>query len=206
MAGLDKPYVVADNCELCSVRMYEDVVVGGRPGALTLEGDPPAEALRQAQTAIALEFAELSGNEEFASGNQLVRIIYFYRSRLLLIGLALELIALGEEADAEQSLEESDLCRRRGEELSRWQARLTSRMQLTKVKLAEQIKKYDAQAAGNRGETQAIPSDYFTSQLVELGRHMGYRLTKDISMAEFAACIRSFKKEIEHAKHRLGSR
>lgn len=67
-----------------------------------------------------------------------------------------------------------------------------------KIKIREEKRRYEALLEGN-GRESCTPGE-FNDQLVALSKHAGFRLTPDISLAEYAGYLKDYKNTLRYDK------
>ena len=67
-----------------------------------------------------------------------------------------------------------------------------------KIKIREEKRRYEALLEGN-GRESCTPGE-FNDQLVALSIHAGFRLTPDISLAEYAGYLKDYKNTLRYDK------
>ena len=82
-----------------------------------------------------------------------------------------------------------------GEKLA---GRIDAKIRALKIKIREEKRRYEALLEGN-GRESCTPGE-FNDQLVALSKHAGFRLTPDISLAEYAGYLKDYKNTLRYDK------
>ena len=76
--------------------------------------------------------------------------------------------------------------------------RIDAKIRALKIKSREEKRRYEALLEGN-GRESCTPGE-FNDQLVALSKHAGFRLTPDISLAEYAGYLKDYKNTLRYDK------
>lgn len=188
-----------DDCRTCTLEAYIRMVCDGDLNALVLEGEPPMESLEEAGARIVSELAMLSGSADRTTN--VTRKVYFYHSLLLAYAICADLVASGEFEEAVGVLNSKGVrCSvpKSEEEREKLLRRIRSAMTEKTVRLREEEKRL-AGLREDKGGKKMTRED-FMATLVALSKNAGFRLTTDMTLAEYAAYLKDYKQEIEHLK------
>lgn len=194
-----KLYTLYDTCDRCPLRVYVDVVCYDNLASLIVEGDAPPYALIRAKNALIEEFSILCKNAFTKASNEHMRKIYLYRSQLIALSLCSNFIdddacvdylrSIGIKISAPITADNADRARKI----------VNSRIKQMSIRLKSEIDAYNKLADG---APAAKPTrENFTEQLVIISRHVGFRLTNDITLAEYAAYINDFQNSLKNGRN-----
>lgn len=179
--------------------VYIDIVCDEKLDGLIIVGDPPKELLEAAALKICSEFSVLSGGSDRTM--EITRRMHYYYSLILIYSISLNLISMGKhDKDVIDALNKNGLsCSmpKDDQETAKLISRLKSAISEKKIRMNSEKKRLDALKTG---ENIKPTREYYTSNLVMLSKHVGFRLTKDITLAEYAAYLKDYKEEIQRLK------
>lgn len=192
-------YSIIDTCERCPLSVYIDIVCEEKLDGLIISGNPPKELLEAAALKICSEFLVLSGGSDRTM--ELTRRMHYYYSLILIYSISLNLISMGKhDKDVIDVLNKNGFsCSmpKDEQETAKLISRLKSAISEKKIRMNSEKKRLESlKTGGNTKPTR----EYYTSTLVMLSKHVGFRLTKDITLAEYAAYLKDYKEEIQRLK------
>lgn len=196
-AGSGNFYSLYDTCDKCPLRAYIDLVCNDNPRALVIEGNPPAEVLEAVRIALVNEFAELSGNGHTSAVNLCVGRMNLYRARITGLSLCLFLIGCGRTEEVVPFLAGTGIRAKASDK--GLAGKIEAGIRSNRIRLKEELKRYRGLVSKEEGGERPTPG-LFTDQLVSLSRHAGFRLTNEITLAEYAAYLKDMKQELESLK------
>lgn len=191
-------YTLYDTCDKCPLSVYIDVVCNDNNKALIVSGNPREDALTATRMNLIMEFSELSGNEYTDRYHSVIRQIYSYKSVINGLNMAMNLVALGRFDVSIEYLNKNGVpCKAPNTDkesemlLKKVQGVIKGKL----VKYMEVCKKYESI---NKESSSVAPTpQYYTENLIMLSKHIGYKLDKSITLAEYAGYIKDYKQHIE---------
>lgn len=192
-------YSIINDCERCPLSVYIDIVCDERLDGLIISGKPPREMLEAAALKICSEFSVLSGGNDKSMG--ITRRVYYYHSLILIYLICMNIISSGKcDKDVINTLVKNGLsCSMPNgdEETEKLISRIKSAISEKKIRMNNEKKRLQAIQTG----TDVKPTrEHYTNNLVMLSKHVGFRLTKEITLAEYAAYLKDYKEEIQRLK------
>lgn len=178
--------------------MYIKMVCDGDLSVLVVSGNPDNDTLEAARIKIASEFSMLSGSSDKLT--VAMRNVYFYHSLILTYAICGDLVSAGEAEEAARVLNEKGVrCSvpRTEEERTKLLKRIKSAITEKKLRLKEEdrrMKSLQEKKGGN-----ATRED-FMGTLVALSRHAGFRISTEITLSEYAAYLKDYKRDVEQLK------
>ncbi len=199
-ASSKSSYVLYDTCDKCPLRVYIDVICSDNLSALIVSGNAPESALLECRSDLVSEFNELSGNGNSSAMVSMVKNIQLYRAQILGFSIAAELLAFG-RTDAAFDFLNNNGVRVGGfpETEQEWMKigrKIESKIRLLKIKIRDESRRQRELVDRNKGVRATIKD--FNDQMVALSKHVGFRLTKDISLAEYAGYLKDYKNELNN--------
>lgn len=199
--SLKKSYTLYDSCDKCPLSNYIDLVCNDNLQALVIEGNPPSEILNETKHMLIIEFSELSGNTHTQSVINSIKRMHLLKTQILGFSLCFDLINhgaydkpaeflktqnvnIGEiktEADKQQILKSID-----------------SRVKSKSIQLKEESARHNKLLEDSKGEKLTAQS--FNEQLAVLSKHTGFRLEKNLTLAEYAAYIKQYLEYVNITK------
>ena len=197
-----KLFVIYKNCYDCPLKVYIDIVCDNNINSLTISGNPPHEVLEKAKDEIIAEFSDLIGGGNINKKAILLKNIYTYRSQITGLKMCIYLIMSGHTDEAVVSLNKLGVkCSTPENEKELYDLidKVINKIKDRDIRGRKLNKEYIAQITRNEKVRKIDKSD-FIEQIVELSKWAGFRLTTDITLAEYASYIRSMNKYIETMK------
>lgn len=161
--------------------------------ALVIKGNPPVEVLEAARLKIISEFQILSGSTD--RGVTIAKKVYFYRSLIMLYVISANLIAAGDYSCIEALNKKGLACKepRNEDEANKLLKRIKSAITEKKVRMAEEEKRL----ARIQGKGEKPTREGYMATLVAISKNAGFRIDTGITLAEYAAYSRDYKKDME---------
>ena len=187
------------SCDKCPLSVYIDLVCNDNLRALIESGEPAEEELEIARMELVSEFHVLLGNHSAMTG--IARRLALYRTQVMGLRTAIALLSAGQVDKAASYLRENGVRISRkefdGKALTELITRTESKMRAINVRIKEESKRYKDMSA-KKGS--APTPEMFNDQLVILSKHVGFRLTKDITLAEYAGYMKDYKNSLNYGK------
>lgn len=190
-------YDIISDCDRCTLETYIKMACDGDLSVLIVSGNPGDDVLEAARLKIVSEFSVLSGSSDGMSNA--MRKAYFYHSLLLTLSVCGELIAFGEQEEAVRVLNEKGIrcsAPKTEEERMKLLKRIKSAMTEKRLRLKEEERRMKSMESKGKKATR----EDFMETLVALSRHAGFRITTGITLSEYAAYLKDYKREIEQLK------
>lgn len=187
---------------------FEDCLINNNVAALIISGFPEPSELQGAWENILQEYTEAMGNTEYVMYMNKLREIEILKLNYQMIGILIAALRKNDSeyfkgelramlrvnfkfdtSNLETYLAELDKCERR-------MGGLKLNLDLRLMEFEEIKKRFDAD--GNKSK-QKIDKNYFTTMLIILSKHNGYKITKDITTAEYCIYFKNCSNEIELA-------
>ena len=191
-------YTLYDTCDKCPLSAYIDVVCNTNNRALVINGNPSDDVLITARMNLIMEFSELSGNEYTDRYHNVIRQIYTYKSVINGLNMAMNLVALGRfDVSIDYLNKNGVICKVPKTEkeseilLKKIQGVIKGKL----VKYMEVCKRYES--INQESSSETVTPQYYTENLIMLSKHVGYKLDKSITLAEYAGYIKDYKQHIE---------
>lgn len=191
-----KSYIIYDSCYTCPLKAYIQVVCNGDMRALVLEGEPTDEELNMAFSGILEQYQEISGNKPSLQ-NSILREIYMYRSHILGLALCYDLVLSG-EIDLKGLNDCGITFNPSKEDEFSLLEKISMKIKDRKIRLKKAIGEYDRIQKNNKSEK--VTMMHFVEQLASLSRWAGFRLSDEITLAEYAVYTRQMNDYAEQLK------
>ena len=199
-ASSKSSYVLYDTCDKCPLRVYIDVICNDNLSALIVSGNAPESALLECRSDLVSEFNELSGNGNSSAMVSMIKNIQLYRAQILGFSIAAELLAFGRTDAAFDFLNNNGVSvgglPETEQEWMKIGRKIESKIRLLRIKIRDESRRQRELADRNNGIRPTIKD--FNDQMVALSKHVGFRLTKDISLAEYAGYLKDYKNELNN--------
>lgn len=199
-ASSKSSYALYDTCDKCPLRVYIDVICNDNLSALIVSGNAPESALLECRSDLVSEFNELSGNGNSSAMVSMVKNIQLYRAQILGFSIAAELLAFGRTDAAFDFLNNNGVMvgglPETEQEWMKIGRKIESKIRLLKIKIRDESRRQRELADRNKGIRPTIKD--FNDQMVALSKNVGFRLTKDISLAEYAGYLKDYKNELSN--------
>jgi len=196
-------YSLYDTCDVCPLSVYIDLICNDNLRALIKYGTPKDEVLQEAKLKLCAEFAELSGDETAKAIFTAIRDVYMYQSQVALVTVVLNLLKskISDGLPYLKSIGLNVAMPKRESDYVQAIKRVNGFLKGRVIRYKEAYKQYELLSKGN-GKSKGIKSSDFTDILVHLSKNAGFRLTTDISLAEYASYLKLYKKDIENGSNR----
>lgn len=193
----ESSYTILDTCDKCTLRVYIDIICHDNLRALVVSGNPSDEVLEEAKIKLVTEFRQLSGDSNSKYSNSIKRMLAY---KLQVVGLssAIRMLASKDVRAFEYLRANGIPCNVKSYDnttISRLITRIESKIRTLNIKIREE---HGRLLNMPKGTTPTEES--FNDQLVILSKHAGFRLTRDITLAEYAGYLKNFKHSIDE-KH-----
>lgn len=194
-------YIIYNNCYDCPLRVYIELVCNNNLDALVVSGEPTNDTLIDAREKILDEYHNLLGESSASMQNTFLREVYMYRSQIVGMSVCLDLIGLGNLDSAISALNKLGIkCNVSDDEvyLSELIKKVDGKISEKKIRLAKAQKGYELIMSKNKGEP--LKPSHLIDQLAALSRWLGFRLSTDVTLAEFATYIKQMKEYAQQLK------
>ena len=202
-AESQRSYSLYDTCDKCPLWVYINLVCDKDIRALIKKGNPPTEELEEARDNIASEFAELSANTTMSSIHNCQRQIYFLKSQIYGLAISLHLVSSGEHVEAIDYINKQGLRIKAAsfdkESVENIEKKIKNAIANRNIRLTQETKRL-TEIAGGRQKGAEFTKTLFNDQLIHLSKHFGFRITKKITLAEYAGYIKDYQKSLSHVK------
>lgn len=196
-----KSYFIYNTCSKCPLSVYIDVVCNNNLHALVKRGNPPINVLEEAKYNLIVEFSSLTGDMHTESITNSLRNIHALKAEILGLTICIQLL-LNEDYEALISglKAYSILLKKTPDEKEKDQIlkRVENKIRSKGILLKEEIARYEKLTSGS--ENEKITAQYFNEQIITLSKHIGIKITKDIMLDEYAACIKDYMKNGSNRK------
>ncbi len=186
-------YTLYDNCNICPLRVYVNLICDGNLQSLIIEGEAPEDILKATKSKLIIEFAELSGNVQMLSVNNSIKKIVVYRNEILTLQICANLILLGKIDSALEKLKEFRIDTSDPQKIIK---RIESTIKTKIVHLNKELSKY---SESTDSDSDKPSSQVYNEQLAYLSAHFKFNINMDITLAQYAAYIKMYNQQT--AKH-----
>ena len=196
--GKSSKYDIISDCDRCTLEMYIKMVCDGDLSVLVVSGNPDNDTLEAARIKIVSEFSMLSGSSDKLT--VAMRSVYFYHSLILTYAICGDLVSVGETEEVVRVLNEKGVrCSvpKTEEERRKLLKRIKSAITEKKLRLKEADRRM--KSLQDKKGSKATRED-FMATLVALSKNVGFRITTDITLSEYAAYLKNYKQEVERLK------
>lgn len=161
--------------------------------ALVIEGNPSNDVLEAARIKLLSEFSVLSGSTD--KGVIIAKKVYLYRALIMLYIISANLIASGDYSCIETLNKKGLSCKepKNEDDVNKLLKRIKSAITEKKVRMAEEEKRL----ARIQGKGEKPTREGYMATLVAISKNAGFRIDTGITMAEYAAYLRDYKKDME---------
>lgn len=166
--------------------------------ALVIEGKPSNDVLEAARMKLLSEFAVLSGSTD--KGIIVTKKIYLYRTLIIMYVISANLIASGDYSCIEMLNKNGLSCKEPNneDEVNKLFKRIKSAITEKKVRMAEEEKRL----ARIQGKGEKPTREGYMATLVAISKNAGFRIYTGITLAEYAAYLKDYKREVELMRQR----
>lgn len=199
----NRSYTLYDSCDKCPLWVYMDLVCDEKLESLVINGKAPEDVLKEARTNLIIEFSQLSGDTHTDVINNILRKIYLYKNEINIFRICASLIVSGEYESSLKQLAKMGI--RSGIPQNTEQANgllknIEGRIKGKDIYLQKEIKRYE-ELTKDQGENPK--RQLYEEQIVVLSKHSGFKLDKNMTLAEYAAYLKDYKRtnEIKLAQH-----
>lgn len=191
-------YTIADSCDVCTLDRYIRMTCDDDLQALVIEGKPSNDVLEAARMKLLSEFAVLSGSTD--KGIIVTKKIYLYRTLIIMYVISANLIASGDYSCIEMLNKNGLSCKepKNEDEVNKLLKRIKSAITEKKVRMAEEEKRL----ARIQGKGDKPTRDGYMATLVAISKNAGFRIDTGITLAEYAAYLKDYKREVELMRQR----
>lgn len=197
----EKSYSIYNSCYECPLKVYIDIVCNNNLNSLIIAGNPSEEILSEAFNRIMSEYAELSGNSVSTKYNILLKEIYSYRAQILGLIICMRLLCYESSGEAIESLNKLGLrCspptdQKAMEDLLQ---KIDLRIKDRSIRMEKSKKEFSRIKESSK--TQNVSPRDFIEQLSCASRWAGFRISTDITLAEYAVYIKQMSEYAEQLK------
>lgn len=195
-AGLGKPFSLYDNCNICPMRVYVDMVCNDNLEALIIEGEPSKELLIAIKIDLVTELSELSNNVQASSVNNSLKKIYNYRLQIKCMqscGLLIDNDMPEKALEYLKSIGINIPLKDKRAMLKRLEGQIKNRMN----HLNQEYKKYES-LSKDSGDKPTYA--FYNEQLAVLSGYFKFDINMNITLAQYAAYLKIFNKS-NHGKY-----
>lgn len=188
-----KSYSIYDNCNVCPLWVYIDIVCHSKDESLIISGNVDKNILESVKQSLVLEFSELTGDSQTLGMRLRLEKIYQLKNEILGLSVCLELLQDDNYNDVIsycKSVKIPISNEITPENYQNTYNKLESRLKSKNVQLKEELKQYEK--LYNNDSKHKPNEQHFNEQLAVLSKHNGFRIDKNISLAEYAAYIKNF--------------
>lgn len=183
---------------MCTLDRYIRMTCDDDLQALVIEGKPSNDALEAARLKLLSEFAVLSGSTD--KGVIIAKKVYFYRALIMLYVISANLIASGDYSCIETLNKKGLACKepKNEDEVNKLLKRIKSAITEKKVRMAEEEKRLSR----IQGKGEKPTREGYMATLVVISKNAGFRIDTGITLAEYAAYLKDYKREFELMRQR----
>lgn len=193
----EKSYIIYSDCYECPLKAYVDVICNNNLNALIVSGKVDKDTLNKAFEDIVNEFNDISGNSLVSRQTALSRQIYMYRSQIIALNIANCVILFGGAESVTDILIELGIKYMNAKSDHNLMEKISAKISEKRIRLKKLNKEYANLTNNNKKE---ITPAFFIEQLVELSRWAGFKISMDITVAEFAVYIRKMNECVKQLK------
>lgn len=205
-----KSYSLYDSCQICPLKVYADVVCNDNLKALIISGNPSNDILEETKVQLIAEFNDACGDPKYTSLLNKQRDILIYKTQIIGLAICAHLIAHGNYEQALEYLNQNGMSiPKNPSSLTDWmkiERKINARIKMLRIKIKEKAKQFNSIAKQNSNGQKCTIQD-FNDQLIQISKNVGFRVTWDISLLEFAGYLKDYNNTItalskEYAKYR----
>lgn len=193
-----KSYSIYSSCYTCPLNVYIRVVCDNDFNALVISGNPTEDAIKEAAGKLFAEFSQLCGDSSASRHNTLLREIYMYRAQIVGYSICARLMLMDDLECAVKNLNELGFrCKmpENEKEIESLGERLSSKIKEKTIRMKKAQKDFESLKETKQGEKPT--RRYFVDQLIEISKWLGFRVTDDITIAEYASYLNKMKEYVE---------
>lgn len=193
-----KSYSIYNSCFACPLSVYIELVCDDNLGALVISGNPPEDLINETANKLISEFAQMCNSGLFSQTNNKLREVYLNRAQLIGYSICSRLIALGDVEYAVEYLGKLGLrCQipKTNEEFVNLGEKVSGKIKEKNIRMRKTQRELETLRDSHLGEKPT--KQYFTDQLIEISKWMGYRVTPEITLAEYASYLNKMKEYAE---------
>lgn len=194
-AKSEQSYSIYDSAYNCPLRVYIAVVCDKDYQSLVKSGNVSHEALETAFCKIMDEYSDLSGSK-----NQQLQTYYNYRAQIVALEVCLNLLSLGEVDRVIEALNKIGLrCEKptNDEELKTLAEKIDFRLKDRTLRMKKVSKEIEG------AKKKELTKRDFYEQLVSISQWAGFRLSDEITLAEYALYVKKAHEYSEQMKMKL---
>ena len=205
-AKSEELYSIYSSCYDCPLKVYIEIVCNNNLDALIISGNPPKTVLEDANNKIISGYAELSGSSISTRYNVLLKDIYSYRSQIVGLTLCLQILPITPDAAVGNLSKLGMRCSipENNEDMDRLIRKIDSRIKDRSIRLKKAQKEFDSIQKSNK--SKAITPNDFYDQLAIISRWAGFRISVDITLAEYAVYIKQMSEYVEQSKSMINGK
>lgn len=193
-----KSYSIYSSCYTCPLSVYIELICDGNWGALVISGNPSEDLIKGTADKLIAEFAQMCNSGLFSQTNNKLREVYLNRAQLIGYSICSRLIALGDVEYAVEYLGKLGLrCQipKTNEEFVNLGEKISGKIKEKNIRMRKTQRELETLRDSHLGEKPT--KQYFTDQLIEISKWMGYRVTPEITLAEYASYLNKMKEYAE---------
>ncbi len=179
----DRSFTLYDNCNICPLSVYVDLVCNNNLRSLIISGNPTDDEVEIAKISLILEFSELSGNTQTHSVNNLLKGIYMSRMQIKSIEMCINLISSGRYSVAKDYLKSIGISK---VDVKYLQGVIKSKV----INLKKDISRYDSlvKESGSKKPT----AQFYNHQLAVLSKYLKFDVPMSITLAKYAEYLKLY--------------
>lgn len=199
-------YSIYSSCYDCPLKVYIEIVCNNNLDALIISGNPPKEVLEDTYNKIISGYAELSGSSMATRYNVLLKDIYSYRSQIIGLTLCLQILPITPDAAVGNLSKLGMRCSipENNEDMEDLIRKIDSRIKDRSIRMKKAQKEFDSIQKSNK--SGAITPGDFYDQLAIISRWAGFRISTDITLAEYVVYIKQMSEYVEQSKSMINGK
>lgn len=182
-------YTLYDTCNKCPLWVYVELICGNDLKALIIDGEAPEDILVNTKLSLMTEFAELSGNTQTISVNNIIKRIYMYRLQSDCLKICMNLIDTDMAEKAKPYLKTINVPV--SKDKTKIIGRLNGLLKAKEIQIKKEIKRYEDLTKGSDG---VVDHSVYSDQLAILSIHFKMNLDMNISLSQYASYLKMYNK------------
>ncbi len=189
-----QPYTLYDNCDICPLWVYIDLVCDDNLQSLVITGTPPESALREAKERLIFDYNNRFINMSTSVNLNAMQSIYSMRTELQMMVLCMNLITRGEAEAAKPYLRKFGIYTNSQDKIV---SSLESKIKALHIHLNRETEKFNKEV-----KTEKTTRQDFEKQLVLMSKYFGFPLQKKIlTLAEYAGYLNEYNNYLDNLKN-----
>lgn len=200
-AKSEELYSIYSSCYDCPLKVYIEIVCNNNLDALIISGNPPKEVLEDTYNKIISGYAELSGSSITTRYNILLKEIYSYRAQIVGLTICMRLLCDESSPEAVEGLNKLGIrCSlpTSKKTLNELLQKIDLRIKDRTIRMEKSKKEFESVKEKSKC-SKATHAD-FIEQLSHVSRWAGFRISTDITLAEYAVYIKQMSECAEQLK------